>query len=76
MNTTPFDTLKLANSLREKAHFTPEQAEGVATAIAEAFQDQIATKNDLLLLEQRLTIKVGTMLAASIGIVTVIFKAF
>jgi len=46
MSAIPCDTLKLARCLREKAHFTPEQAEGVA----DAFQDQVATKDDLALL--------------------------
>jgi hypothetical protein len=47
MIAVPFDTLKLARALRDKAHFTPEQAEGAADAIAEAVQTDLATKADL-----------------------------
>jgi SMC interacting uncharacterized protein involved in chromosome segregation len=47
MNAVPFNTLALARALRDKAHMTPEQAEGVSDALAEAFQDDIATKNDI-----------------------------
>ncbi|MEA2775992.1 MAG: hypothetical protein QOF90_1398 [Acetobacteraceae bacterium] len=43
MIAVPFDTLKLARAL----HFTPEQAEGAADAIAEAVQTDLATKADL-----------------------------
>jgi hypothetical protein len=43
-------------------------------ALAEAFQEQIATKTDLALLEPRLTIKIGAMLAAAIGILLALEK--
>ena len=42
-----FDTLRLARNLRDKAQFSPEQAEGVADALAEAMQGDLATKADL-----------------------------
>ncbi len=74
MSAAPFDTLKLARSLRDKANLTPEQAEGFASALADAFQDQLATKSDLLLLEQRLTIKVGGMLVVAIGLLAALLK--
>lgn len=74
MSAIPFDTLKLARSLREKAHFTPEQAEGVADALAGTFQDQVVTKDALTLLEQRLTIKSGGMLVVAIGVLTALIK--
>ncbi len=74
MTTIPFDTLKLARSLREKAHFAPEQAEGVADALSEAFQAEIATKTDLRELEYRLTIKIGSMFVVAIGILTALLK--
>src|SRR3954468_17035004 len=66
MAAIPFDTLKLARSLRDKAKFPPEQAEGVADALSEAFQDEIATKTDLRELELRLTIKIGGMLVIAV----------
>jgi len=54
MTAAPFDTLKLARALREKAKFTPEQAEGAADAIAEAVQSDLATRTDVVGAEQRL----------------------
>ena len=48
MTAAAFDTLKFARSLREKAKLTPEQAEGFADAMAEAFQGDVATKGDVL----------------------------
>jgi hypothetical protein len=74
MTAMPFDTLKLARSLRDKAHFAPEQAEGVADALSEAFQAEIATRTDLRELEQRLTIKIGSMFVVAIGILTALLK--
>lgn len=47
MTATTFDTLKFARALRDKAHFTNEQAEGMADAIAEVVQTDIATKGDV-----------------------------
>jgi hypothetical protein len=47
MTTVAFDTLKFAQTLRDKAKLTPEQAEGIAQAFADATGDQIATKSDL-----------------------------
>jgi hypothetical protein len=74
MTAAPFDTLKFSRQLRERAHFDQAQAEGVAEALAEAFQQEIATKTDLALLEQRLTIKIGAMIAAGIGILLALEK--
>ncbi|GJE60017.1 CCDC90 family protein [Methylobacterium trifolii] len=48
MNAIPFDTLKFARALRDKAKLSPEQAEGFADAIGEAIQSDLATKADLL----------------------------
>jgi hypothetical protein len=58
MTVAAFDTLKLAQALRE-ADFTPAQAEGAAEAIAAAIQSDLATKSDLQM--------VKTELAASIS---------
>jgi hypothetical protein len=70
--------------LRERAHFSAEQAEGPA-ALAEAFQDQVATKSDIAelraeiehrfeSLEQRMTIKIGGMLVVAVGALTALLK--
>ena len=85
MTAAPFDTLKLSRQLRERARFDQEQAEGLAEALAEVFQQEIATKTDLALLEQRLmaklaqielrlTIAMGTIVAAGIGILLALEK--
>ena len=64
-----FDTLKLTKALREKAHFTQEQAEGLTEALSDSFDKQFATKPDISnleakreSLEQCLIIKMGGML--------------
>jgi len=51
MTALSFDTLKFAQTLRDKAKFTQEQSEGLANAIADATSDQIATKGDLTRVE-------------------------
>ncbi len=51
MAAAAFDTLKIVQTLRDKAHFSPEQAEGLAEAMAEAMQGDLATKTDLTLLK-------------------------
>jgi hypothetical protein len=68
-----FDTLKLARRLRDEAGFTPEHAEA-AEALAEAIGGaELVTKTDLQTalrdLEQRMTIKVGSMLIVAVGII-------
>ena len=47
MTTVSFDTLKFSRTLQDKAKLTPEQAEGVALAFAEASAEQMTTKSDL-----------------------------
>ena len=47
MNAVAFDTLKFVRALRDKAKLSPEQAEGFADAIAEAVQNDLATKTDI-----------------------------
>lgn len=46
-----FDTLRLSRTLRDKGHFTPEQAEALAEALGEAAHDNLATKTDLAALK-------------------------
>ena len=43
MSAVAFDTLKFAQNLRDKANFSPAQAEGVSQAFSEAITDQLAT---------------------------------
>ena len=48
MSAVAFDTLKLARKLRDTAHMSQEQAEGIADALAEAMSGaELATKNDI-----------------------------
>lgn len=47
MAAAPFDTLKLARALRDKAGFSQEHAEAAADALAEAVSEQVATKQDI-----------------------------
>ncbi len=45
-----FDTLRLSRTLRDKGHFSAEQAEALAEALGEASQGDLATKADLAVL--------------------------
>ena len=68
-----FDTLEYAKKLKA-AGFTEQQAEIQAEALADMFENQIATKRDLRELEYRLLIRLGGILAAAIAIVAAIVK--
>ena len=48
MTAVAYDTLKFARTLRETAQMITEQAEGLAVAIAEAVQGDMATKGDVV----------------------------
>lgn len=77
------DTLQVTKDL-QAASFTTPQAEALARLLRErqeADLTQLATKGDLTalradltLLEQRLTIKLGGMLALAVGITTALVK--
>lgn len=87
MATITFDTLKFANTLKE-AGVPAAQAEAEATALSEALEvnlKELVTKEDLrheveLLrrdmrdMEQRLVIKLGGLMAFSIGVVAALVK--
>src|ERR1700757_1020788 len=47
MSALLFDTLRLSRTLRDKGHFTPEQAETLAEALGEAAHEDLATKADI-----------------------------
>jgi hypothetical protein len=68
-----FDTLEYSKKLKA-AGFTDQQAEIQAEALADMFENQIATKRDLRELEYRLLIRLGGMLAIAIGLVATIMK--
>lgn len=81
MAAVPFDTLKLAIRLREKAGFTPGHAEEAAEALADAVggaklttQDDLrqleaSLRGDMRELELRLTIKLGGIVAAATALI-------
>lgn len=78
MTTITFDTLKFANTLKA-AGVPPEQAEAVAISeVLEVNLKDLVTKDDMIRemrdLEQRLIIKLGTLMALSIGIVAALVK--
>lgn len=87
MSTITFDTLKFSNRLKA-AGVPDKQAEAQAEAMADALEvnlKDLATKSDLMLtkedlqkellmLEQRLTIKLGALVAVAVGAVAALVK--
>jgi hypothetical protein len=74
MTGAPFDTLKLARQLHEKAGFKPEHAEATAEALSDVVGGaELVTKTELTTglrdLEQRLTIKLGGTLVVAVGVI-------
>jgi len=68
-----FDTLKLARKLRDGAGFTPEHAEAAAEALSESVGGaELVSKSGMLAalrdLEQRLTIRIGSMMVVAVGV--------
>jgi len=57
VSTLLFDTLRLSRTLRDKGHFTPEQAEALADALGEAAHNDLATKADLAVLKADMATK-------------------
>ncbi len=78
MTTTTFDTLRAAKRLKAMG-FSDDQAEGVAELIRENREldlAQLATKTDLQLMEQRLTIRLGAMVTGGIAVVATLVGIF
>jgi hypothetical protein len=80
MATVTFDTLKFANRLKD-AGVPATHAEAEAKALSEVFEtnlSELATKEDLRHeikeLELRMTIKLGSIVIAGLGVMTLIFK--
>lgn len=79
MTSIAFDTLKLAQALKAKAHLTTEQAEGFAEALADALHDDLATKADLREVKSELKIEIESVkseiikwMSGTIGFQTVV----
>ena len=72
-----FNTLKYAKMLQDVG-FSKDQAETSVGILVEIMEDKLATKEDLQILKTELkadlTVRMGTMLAASIAILTAILK--
>jgi hypothetical protein len=84
MTTIPFDTLSYTNRMM-KVGFTREQAEEQAEAINEIISNDLATKQDRLILKRdtkelelklfnKLTLVMGAMFVAAIGILDLLLK--
>jgi len=67
-----FNTLDVTRRLKSSG-FTEQQAGGIADMLAKDAMVEVATKSDLRELEQRLTIRVGIMMA---GLATIILAGF
>jgi len=73
MNAVAFDTHAYIKKL-VSVGFTEVQAEAQCQALSLVLSDQVATKADLKELEQRLIIKLGSMIVVAIGILAVLIK--
>ena len=73
MSTLTFDTHKFVKRLTE-AGMPVGQAEVLAEEQAKLIDERLATKDDLKMMELRLTMKVGALIAAGIGIVATVTK--
>lgn len=69
-----FDTLEAVRRLVGKG-LTQQQAEEVV-AVMKDVQNDLATKKDLEMLELRLVIKLGLMIAAAIAVITTLLRIF
>ena len=75
MSTLTFDTHKFIKRLTE-AGMPLGQAEVLAEEQTKLIDERLATKDDLKMMELRLTMKMGALIAAGIGIVATVTKLF
>jgi hypothetical protein len=80
MSTLTFDTLKFANRLKA-AGVPDKQAEAEAEILGEALEVNLQNlvtedmlRRELLLLEQRITIKLGGIIAVAVGILIAVMR--
>ena len=73
MSALTFDTHKFIKRLTE-AGMPLGQAEILADEQTKLIDERLATKDDLKMMELRLTMKLGTLIAAGIGIVATVSK--
>ncbi len=70
---TTFDTLTAARNL-QAAGLDPKHADAIVDAMRSAVSENVATKADLRELEQRLMIRLGTLLFAGLGLLFAALK--
>jgi len=76
MASVTFNTYEFIKKL-EKSGLDEKQAEAITTGILQIHDAaDLATKSDLREMELRMTIKLGSMLIAAIGVLSVIIKFF
>ncbi|ALM54077.1 MULTISPECIES: hypothetical protein [Halomonas] len=63
--------IALYNALRS-ADVSDEKAMDVVNALESEMQQQLATKQDLSQLETRLTVRLGGMIAGSVGVLSIV----
>lgn len=73
MGALTFDTHKFIKRLTE-AGMPLGQAEVLAEEQTRLIDERLATKDDLKMMELRLTMKLGTLIAAGIGVVATLTK--
>lgn len=74
MSAITFDTHQLVKELQQRG-FSPDQAEGINDALKNALTVvEVATRRDLKDLELNLTIKIGVLIVAALGLMTAIQK--
>lgn len=73
MSALTFDTHKFIKRLTE-AGMPLGQAEVLAEEQTKLIDERLATKNDLKMMELRLTMKMGALITAGIGIVATVTK--
>ena len=76
-----FDTLRAARRLRDEGGFDEKQAAILVDTLAEGMGESVASKGDILRLEgalreleQRMTIRLGGMMAVGLGMVVALIK--
>jgi hypothetical protein len=70
-----FDTLKYTKKAKEVG-FTEQQAEFQAQEIAQLIDEKLATKQDLEILLNKITIRLGGMLVAGIAVLGILVGLF
>ena len=83
-----FDALKAATRLQNEAGFNEKQARVLVATFAEGIGENLATKEDIAMLrgemevlrgqmrelEQRMTVRLGAMIAVAVGIIVALDK--